>query len=121
MSYSVIQVLDYTPYALVLCACATLIALSWLLRGGRGARIVVPRWMVAASIGFAAGLGLGLGGMHALAYHWVAYKVTPFTNAQVAVGAVPPELAAGGWLNGEAPDLGRFAGRVVVVDLWADW
>jgi hypothetical protein len=85
--------------------------------------------MVAATIGFAAGLGLGLGGTHAFGYHWIAYKVTPFTEGQVAEGAVPPELVAGGWLNGETPDWlngetpdwGRFAGRVVVVELWADW
>ena len=121
MNYAAIEASDFTSYTAVLLACAALIALSRLLRGGRAGRIVVPHSMVAACIGFVAGLGLGLGGTHALGYHWVAFAVTPHADGPLAVGATPPELAANGWLNGETPDLRRFAGRVVVVDVWADW
>lgn len=37
------------------------------------------------------------------------------------VGFRMPALHARGWLNGEQPSRSDLAGKVVVLDLWADW
>lgn len=39
----------------------------------------------------------------------------------VAVGRALPMLYALGWVNGALPSPADLAGKVVVLDLWADW
>ncbi|REJ85833.1 MAG: TlpA family protein disulfide reductase [Planctomycetota bacterium] len=44
-----------------------------------------------------------------------------FGSSPLGPGATPPELAAEGWLNGDAPSESELAGKVVVVETWAYW
>lgn len=40
-------------------------------------------------------------------------------HEQLGVGAIAPEIAAEGWIDGDAPE--RRAGQVVVLEAWAHW
>lgn len=84
-----------------------------------GKRLVLPRWTSALVLGFAIGAGVTYGFFNL----WGSYvpPVTPLGGAGVAEGQQPFPLEAAGWLNGEAPSWADYSGKVVVLDVWADW
>ena len=44
--------------------------------------------------------------------------VTGIAGAEIPVGRVAPELAAGAWINSEPLPLQGLRGRVVLIDFW---
>ena len=44
--------------------------------------------------------------------------VTGIAGAEIPVGRVAPELAAGAWINSEPLTLQGLRGRVVLIDFW---
>lgn len=78
-----------------------------------------PVTLATASLGFAAGLSLGVGVMHTLGYQVTPMR--PYSGVGRGIGERPPGLPMAGWLNGQPPNWGQLRGDVVVVDIWADW
>lgn len=93
--------------------------LIWLFGWLPGTSVVVPAWVSALALGFAGGGGLTYGAFDL----WGVFvpPVKSLDLAGVAKGEAPFPLAASGWLNGPAPTWSDFSGRVVVLDVWADW
>lgn len=94
-------------------------ALLWLVGSIPGSRVVLPAWVSALALGFAGGGGITYGVFDL----WGTFVpiAEPIRAAGAAKGDVPFPLVASGWLNGSAPSWSDFSGRVVVLDVWADW
>jgi hypothetical protein len=82
-------------------------------------RMALPAWLAASVIGSFTG-----GMLTACSFSACASYVPPLpelTGAGLSAGQTPLALAAGGWLKGQAPGWEELRGRVVVLDVWADW
>jgi hypothetical protein len=139
-----------TPHLLTGCVGIVLLLVSLVLRRVLPRRIEVPGIVAAALGGFAAGLGIGSGSMvqldqrhdeqlsdaHSTAqanavvpsqtlprpkFPTLALSQRAANDHPMQLGELAPPLEAAGWLNGPAPTDMTLAGKVLVVDVWADW
>lgn len=90
-----------------------------IVRGVARRCFIVPVLLAAPILGGFTGSMLT-----ACAFYSCASYVPPLprlTGAGVSEGQTPPILEAAGWLNGSGVEWADVRGRVVVIDVWADW
>jgi thiol-disulfide isomerase/thioredoxin len=85
-------------------------------------RIVLPGWLAGIAIGSIIGSYSAASAMYIFG-RVVGEVPVVFAGDSVplAAGRPAPEIAAAGWINGDAPSASELRGKVLVIDLWADW
>lgn len=106
--------------------CAVVLAGSLAARRFFPGRLVMPGWLAGSIVGLFSGLAIGAGSMHSLGYRLVQFGVPdpnlpPLEGPRLGIGFFPPALEPRGWVNGSPPSWEVLRGRIVVVDIWANF
>lgn len=91
--------------------------MNWRRLRARGPRLRPEA--AALAVGLFTGFTLSSGAMHTLGVQLLL--VPPLEGPGRGAGEYPPALRAEGWSDGAPPDWEGLKGRVVVLDVWADW
>lgn len=110
---------DNALYVPVLLSFVGLAGLALAIRRFTHRSLVVPAWLAAPTVGVFTGMMVT-----AFTFYTFAAYMPPIpemVGEGVSQGDRPQQIEASGWLNGSEVNLADLRGRVVVLDLWADW